>query len=98
MNNKNTVPTLIVSLDFELFWGMHDCTTVEEYGENIMGARRAIPLMLELFEKYNIHATWATVGYLFADSKADILRHKPEVLPTYDVPSFSTYPLLEAIG
>ena len=60
--------TLIVSLDFELFWGMLDCSTLEEYGGNVMGGRGAIPRLLKLFETYNIHATWATVGFLFADN------------------------------
>jgi hypothetical protein len=41
--------TLIVSLDFELFWGMLDCSTLEAYGENVLGGRKAIPQLLELF-------------------------------------------------
>ena len=48
---------LIVSLDFELFWGMLDCSTLEAYGANVLGGRDAIPRLLELFKKYNIHGT-----------------------------------------
>ena len=44
--------TLIVSLDFELFWGMLDCSTLEAYQANVLGGRKAIPQMLELFEKF----------------------------------------------
>ena len=45
---------LIVSLDFELFWGMLDCSTLEKYGDNVMGGRAAIPRLLELFRKYGV--------------------------------------------
>ncbi len=34
-------PTLIISLDFELFWGMQDCTTLEVYKENVRGVFQA---------------------------------------------------------
>ncbi len=98
MENKNNIPTLIVSLDFELFWGMHDCTTEEKYGENIMGAREAIPEMLRLFREHSVHATWATVGFLFADRKNDVYRHAPENKPTYENAALSSYPILERIG
>ena len=54
--------TLIVSLDFELFWGMLDCSTLEAYQDHVLGGRKAIPQLLQIFEKYGIHATWATVG------------------------------------
>ena len=63
--------TLVVSLDFELFWGMLDVCTLDEYRENVLGGRKAIPQMLQLFEKYNIHATWAAVGFLFAEDSGD---------------------------
>ncbi len=56
--------TLVISLDFELNWGVHDVFTQEQYGENILGAREAIPKILDLFMEYDIHATWATVGML----------------------------------
>ena len=62
-------PTLIVSLDFELYWGMQDCIELSKYENNILGARDAIPKMLNLFEQHSIHATWATVGYLFAHDR-----------------------------
>ena len=93
-----SLPTLIVSLDFELFWGMHDCTTVEAYGENVMGARKAIPLMLELFERYGIHATWATVGFLFARNEGDLSEFFPEERPSYENERLSGYRLFGSIG
>src|SRR2546426_12614664 len=58
-------PTFIISLDFELFWGVRDVTTLDRYGANLRGVRDAIPAMLRLFSERGIRATWATVGFLF---------------------------------
>lgn len=92
--------TLIVSLDFELFWGMLDCSTVEAYGPNVLGGREAIAQMLALFQKYNIHATWATVGFLFARDYEELKTYFPEEasLPTYRDDALTPYPLFETIG
>ena len=89
--------TLIVSLDFELYWGMQDCLSLDEYKENIIGGRKAIPAMLELFEKYGIHATWATVGFLFAENYSDLKQYLPteKTRPTYEKEELSTYCCLE---
>ena len=38
--------TLIVSLDFELFWGMLEVFTLEEYQDNVLGGKKAIPQLL----------------------------------------------------
>lgn len=85
--------TLVVSLDFELYWGMQDCISLEDYKENILGGRKAIMQMLKLFEKYGIHATWATVGFLFADSLGELKEYLPETAdwPTYEDDKVSTY-------
>lgn len=90
--------TLIVSLDFELFWGMHDHCTPERYGENIRGGRKAIPLMLELFRKYGIHATWASVGMLFAENAAEVKAYAPTLQPTYQNEALSPYPFLDSVA
>ena len=91
--------TLIVSLDFELFWGMLDCCALEDYQQNILGGRKAIPELLKLFEKYGIHATWATVGFLFADDKEQLRKFFPEQqLPTYARCDVSPYPWFDRIG
>lgn len=90
--------TLIVSLDFELFWGMQDVCKLSDYKENILGGRKAIPMLLDLFKRHGIHATWATVGFLFAESKDDILRFVPNELPAYDNDVLSTYGCLMGIG
>lgn len=85
--------TLIVSLDFELFWGMHDSVTLDEYKDRIAGGKRAIPQMLHVFSKYGIHATWATVGMMFANNAKEATEYFPgiEQLPTYKDSNLSSY-------
>jgi peptidoglycan/xylan/chitin deacetylase (PgdA/CDA1 family) len=82
---------LVISLDFELAWGVHDTRNMREYGENILGVRNALPRMLELFEKYQVAATWASVGLLFARNKEEILAFMPEKLPLYQNPIRSPF-------
>lgn len=90
-------PVLIVSLDFELFWGMQDCCSLEVYQDHILGGKAAIPRLLELFNKYSIHATWATVGMIFAKNKQDIEQYAPiiEDRPTYKNRVLSSYRCLK---
>jgi len=91
-------PTLIVSLDFELYWGMQDCVEFDNYKDNILGARNAIPKMLDMFERHSIHATWATVGYLFANSKSEAQGFFPSKMPTYENDILSTYRCFDELG
>ena len=48
MNNG----ALVISLDFELYWSLKNKIPIEKCREDILGARNAIPLVLELFNKY----------------------------------------------
>ena len=73
----------IISLDFELKWGVFDILG-DGYHKNILGARDAIPKILDTFESNNIKATWAIVGFLFASTKDDYIKFKPSLTPTYD--------------
>ena len=96
---KSDVPgSLVISLDFELHWGVCDHLTVDEYRANLLGAREAIPAMLALFAERAIHATWATVGFLFFDRRAALLDALPSQRPTYTVPRLSSYEWLPAVG
>ena len=90
--------TLIVSLDFELFWGMLDCCALEDYQDNVLGGRKAIPLLLDLFRKYGIHATWAAVGFLFAESFAELSQYFPEEKPGYWNEKLNPYRAFSQIG
>ena len=90
--------TLIVSLDFELFWGMLDVCPLEKYKDNVLGGRKAIPEMLALFRKYGIHATWASVGFLFAEGPEDLKTFFPDLLPAYADKALDPYTYLETIS
>lgn len=87
-----------ISLDFELYWGMRDHKTLDSYRDNLLGERRAVPAILETFRKYGLHATWATVGFLFFENKRELLACVPELQPTYRNPDLNPYPYISQIG
>jgi peptidoglycan/xylan/chitin deacetylase (PgdA/CDA1 family) len=74
---------LVVSLDFELQWGVRDRMVSGAYRRNLEGAREAIPRILELFREFDIAATWATVGFLFAESRDELRQFSPAIRPGY---------------
>ena len=37
---RNKQGTLVVSLDFELFWGVQDCNTLNEYPRQCIGRKK----------------------------------------------------------
>jgi peptidoglycan/xylan/chitin deacetylase (PgdA/CDA1 family) len=84
-----------ISLDFELFWGVRDHRTLENYGENIRNVHHVVPRLLALFTKYNVHCTWATVGFLFFTEKNEMLSWLPANLPDYQKKEYDPYPYLE---
>lgn len=88
----------VISLDFELHWGICDKQRLAECETRLLAARAAIPRMLDLFERYNVAATWATVGFLFFDDKEELLTYLPEERPRYANPILSPYSTLDEIG
>jgi peptidoglycan/xylan/chitin deacetylase (PgdA/CDA1 family) len=88
----------VISLDFELHWGIRDHCTVDQYRENLLGVRQAIPAMLQLFERYGIHATWATVGFLFFENIDYLKASVPNELPHYQQPNLDPYAALPEVG
>jgi peptidoglycan/xylan/chitin deacetylase (PgdA/CDA1 family) len=88
----------VLSLDFELFWGVRDHRTLADYRENLLGVRQAIPQMLELFRRFDAHATWATVGLLFFENKQQMLAGLPSRQPAYANARLSPYPHLDLVG
>lgn len=81
----------IISLDFELYWGMRDVQTLDSYKEHIRNVHIVIPKMLELFKKYEIHATWAIVGFLYMNDKDQLVDKFPKELPSYSGKQFDPY-------
>ncbi len=88
---------LVISLDFELFWGVCDKKTVAEFKADMDGGRKGIPMLLELFEKYGIHATWGVVGMLFSENKSELKEYFPKIKPSYQGIK-SAYEHFDSIG
>lgn len=91
MNTGN----LVISLDFELHWGAVEKWNLKERKEYFDNARTGIPFILDLFDKYQIHATWATVGFLFAKNKSQLKKYIPEIRPAYNNSSLDYYKLVD---
>lgn len=81
----------VISLDFEIYWGVRDILQISQYKDNLLGVRKAIPLMLELFSKYSINTTFATVGFLFFNDKKELLDGLPYKTPAYTNTELSPY-------
>ncbi len=89
--------TLVISLDFEIHWGVRDWAPPDgPYVANLLGVREAVPRMLEMFQEFGVAATWATVGLLFAESKEEADRFRPAVLPRYR--NAALFPYEEPVG
>ncbi len=98
MRKSITPGLLLISLDFELYWGLIDVVPLHEYRSQLLGARRAIPQILRLFEHYAIHATWATVGMLFCACREELISTCPVARPAYRNEKLSSYRHITAIG
>jgi peptidoglycan/xylan/chitin deacetylase (PgdA/CDA1 family) len=74
----------VISLDFELHWGVRDHTPLDAAErKRLLAARSIVPRILDLFDEFSIHATWATVGFLFARSRKEAERFRPPADPGY---------------
>jgi peptidoglycan/xylan/chitin deacetylase (PgdA/CDA1 family) len=89
---------LVISLDFELHWGVRDKRSVATYRENLLGARRAVPAMLAMFTEFGVRATWAIVGLLLTESRREILERMPARRARYRRPDLSPYEMLAEVG
>ncbi len=88
---------LVISLDFELHWGMRDHVARDDaLYRRLPEARRAVRDLVTLFGARHIRATWATVGFLFASNRRELEAHAPSLRPIYARPELDPY--VEAIG
>ncbi|MFA6057940.1 MAG: polysaccharide deacetylase family protein [Taibaiella sp.] len=85
----------VISLDFELHWGVAELWNIKDRIDYFTTTRRSIPVVLNLFEQYKIHATWATVGFLFAKNKKQLLEFCPDLRPNYESRKLSYYSLID---
>jgi peptidoglycan/xylan/chitin deacetylase (PgdA/CDA1 family) len=84
-----------ISIDFELYWGVRDTRSLDDYHERLDGVRQAIPRMLSLFEQHDIHATWAVVGFLFCHDRDEALSAAPSERAGYENRALCPYRYLE---
>jgi peptidoglycan/xylan/chitin deacetylase (PgdA/CDA1 family) len=84
-----------ISLDLELYWGVRDSRRFEDYEANLHGERDAIQGILDLFGAHDVHATWATIGFLFFKNIDELRQHLPGVLPNYQRELLSSYRYME---
>ena len=93
----NRPGALVISLDFELHWGVRDHVGRHDpLYRRLPEARRAVTELTALFASRSIHATWATVGFLFASTRQELDAHLPDERPTYERAEFDPY--VETIG
>jgi len=91
--------TFVISLDFEIHWGVSDHHTIESYNENLRNVPQIVRWSLQLFREKNIHATWATVGMLFCHKKEVLFSYgQPEYTPDYVRKEISNYIVAEQAG
>ena len=91
-------PRFVVSLDFELMWGVREKRTIASYGGNILGGRAVIPRLLETFARHRVRATWATVGMVLFERRRDLLEALPDPRPTYHDDRLDPYRDLDRLG
>jgi len=83
-NNQQKPGGLVISLDFELFWGVRDLRSLDKAEQDrLLVAREMVPKILDIFEEFSVSATWATVGLLFARSREEAEAYRPTRLPGY---------------
>lgn len=84
--------SLVISLDYELMWGMIDVAAKEGYGQtHVQQVPEVIARMIALFEKYDVHATFATVGMIMYPGTKELLADIPQVHPAYMNSKMSPY-------
>lgn len=85
MKNKGV---FCLSFDMELLWGRHDKQYVDRYIGRADKERAIVRRLLQLFEKYDVAATWAIIGHLFLSS---CRRSGNSIHPEIARPSYPWY-------
>ena len=92
MNRLSLSASLVISLDYELMWGMMDLPNAKQYGQtNVDNVHKAICEMLKLFEKYQVKVTFATVGLLMCQDVEEVVSIAPSLIPSYTKMGLSPY-------
>lgn len=91
----NTNGEFIISLDFELHWGVFESLDVLENRSYFKNTCLIIPEILRIFEENNIRSSWATVGMLFLNNSQDLKDNMPKKKPEYNNNNRSSYDFLD---
>jgi len=86
-------PRVVISLDFELRWGMHDPLRSRLDGDRrrLDNVREAVPALLKLFSTRSLRVTWAAVGALACSDWSEYAARAPRP-PKYQQPSLAIDP------
>lgn len=82
----------IVSLDFELFWGILDSVEYEANINRIDLTRTIILDLIKIFEENKIKVTWSTVGLLMLKNKNEMENLEKDIkMPSYYDLKYNNY-------
>ncbi|MBX3272708.1 MAG: polysaccharide deacetylase family protein [Sandaracinaceae bacterium] len=77
--SSDAPPRVVLSLDFELRWGLHDVLGADRdaYRASLEGTREVVPRLLRMLTERGVSATWACVGALACAGWEDYLARAP---------------------
>ena len=92
-SHNGVIPSVVISLDFELRWGLHDRlgANMEAYRENLENVQGVVPALLQLFSDHGLRATWACVGALACANWSEYFSRAPTP-PHYHNPRLAMAP------
>ena len=89
----------VISLDYELFWGVSETRTIESYKQNLLKTPEVVERLLKTFSENSIQASWASVGLLFFENKIELnsylAGHKR--LPVYTKSKLNNFDIISRI-
>ena len=90
MQASEPLPRVVISLDFELRWGMHHALGSRLDGDRrrLDNVRHVVPALLELFSARSLRVTWAAVGALACSDWSEYVARAPRP-PDYLDPSLA---------
>ena len=90
--------SFVISLDLEKYWGMRDKKSITEYEQNLANVNLVTENTLLLFNKNNIRATWAVVGFLFFENFDQLRSFSPKKRPSYENYELNPYIYIDGLS
>lgn len=82
---------LVISLDFEMMWGVRDHRSIATYGENVAAVRKVVPRLIDMADEMGIHLTFGVVGMMMLSGRDALVEFFPTSKPTYTNAVLSPY-------